>query len=432
MLLSGARQTGKTTLALQSIADMLAAGIPARNILYATLDDPILKLSGLDKILACWHEYEAPEAGTQYLILDEIQYARDWPTWLKLQVDFNRDRRILVTGSATPIAAADQESGVGRWHTIPLPTLSFYEYLRIRNIGEIALSEVKSLKEVFDWQPADRSRTAESARSLVPHFYDYLLRGGFPQCARVEDVDMAQRLLRDDIVDKVLKRDMTALYGVRRVLEIEQTFLYLCMHDGGLLDMTALASSLELSRETVKNFLNQIEATHLIYRLRQFGYGKEVLKSKHKVYLADGAIAPSVLLRGKSLLTNPEELGRAVETSVFKHLYSRYYSARPVFSFWRGKKGEEVDVIVQAGDRLIPFEVKYRETETRKRNLKGILRFCEERRVSKGYVVTKNVTDFEVFQSDSIELLKVPAHLFCYWLGRSEILQTTPGGAELG
>jgi hypothetical protein len=48
--------------------------------------------------------------------------------------------------------------------------------------------------------------------------------------------NQAQRLLREDIIDKVLKRDMTALFGVRRVLDLEHTFLYLCMHDGGLLD----------------------------------------------------------------------------------------------------------------------------------------------------------------------------------------------------
>mgnify|MGYP000240563440 CR=1 FL=1 len=49
---------------------------------------------------------------------------------------------------------------------------------------------------------------------LVGHFHDYLLRGGFPQSALVPSVDTAQKLLREDIVDKVLKRDMTALFGV--------------------------------------------------------------------------------------------------------------------------------------------------------------------------------------------------------------------------
>ena len=67
-------------------------------------------------------------------------------------------------------------------------------------------------------------------------------------------------------MDKVLKRDMTALFGVRRVLELpEQVFLYLCLHDGGLLDLPQLCSSLQLKRPTVSSFIDLLEATHLIY-----------------------------------------------------------------------------------------------------------------------------------------------------------------------
>jgi predicted AAA+ superfamily ATPase len=117
LLLSGARQIGKTTLLLQALEARLKAGVPAANVLYATLDHPLLKLVGLDGILKLWRETEPAAPGPEYLFLDEIQYARDWQTWLKLQVDFQKKRRIAVTGSATPLVMEGQESGVGRWHT---------------------------------------------------------------------------------------------------------------------------------------------------------------------------------------------------------------------------------------------------------------------------------------------------------------------------
>lgn len=60
--------------------------------------------------------------------------------------------------------------------------------------------------------------------------------------------------------------------------------------------------------------------------------GKQVLRARPKVYLADAAIAPSVLLRGKSLLEDPDALGRAVETAFFKHVYTRYYARSIGFS----------------------------------------------------------------------------------------------------
>jgi len=424
VLLSGARQTGKTTLAHQCIQRLLESGVPPRNIFYATLDEPLLKLSTLDAIIANWHDHEAPEEGTRYLFLDEVQYARDWQTWLKLQVDFHKDRRILVTGSATPLLTEGQESGVGRWHTIRLATLSFYEYLRIRGITETGVPVFGDLKDIATLPQSDITRIGDNAQGLVPHFHEYLMRGGFPQCARVESVELAQRLLREDIVDKVLKRDMTALFGVRHVLELEKLFLYLCMHDGGLLDMKALCTSLEMTKSTADNFLNLLEAAHLIHRLRPFGYGKEVLRGKYKVFLADAAIAPSVLLRGRAMLEDAGEMGRSVETAVFKHLCTRYYSAGPHFSYWRGKNGVEVDVIAEFGGRIVPFEVKYRETEARSRNLSGILQFCRERHVDLGYVITKRLSDFKldhVSQGEETRLLRIPAPLFCYWLGRAEI-----------
>ena len=235
---------------------------------------------------------------------------------------------------------------------------------------------------------------------------------------------MAQKLLREDIVDKVLKRDMTALFGVRRVLELEQTFLYLCLHDGGLLDMQVLCKNLEVKKPTATNFIALLEATHLIYRLPPFGYGKEILRARPKIYLADAAIAPSVLLKGKALLEDAVTLGQAVETAFFKHVFARYYQRSIAFSYWRGKKGHEVDIIADVGGRLVPFEVKYRSQNVGAAELKGLIQFCQERKVDRGYVLTKDAADFGVLPlsaSGDSKALKIPAPLACYWLGRSEL-----------
>jgi uncharacterized protein len=69
---------------------------------------------------------DVPQAreGPEYLFFDEIQMARDWQPWVKHQVDFEKRRRIAVTGSATPLVSEGHESGVGRWQTIRMATLS--------------------------------------------------------------------------------------------------------------------------------------------------------------------------------------------------------------------------------------------------------------------------------------------------------------------
>ncbi|MDR0779718.1 MAG: ATP-binding protein [Pseudomonadales bacterium] len=431
VLLSGARQIGKTTLMLQTVDTLLCAGVSAANILYATFDHPLLKLSGIDAVIAAWREREPRTDGPEYLFLDEAQFIRDWGTWIKHQVDFRKERRIVFTGSAMPLVEAGQESGVGRWHTIRLTTLSFYEYLQIKNLSLPALAKLRSLRDLFEWPQADFYRASETASVYVGHFHEYLLRGGFPQTAQMNSIVQAQRLLREDIIDKVLKRDMTALFGVRRVLDLEHTFLYLCMHDGGLLDMVNLCASLEVKRPTAQNFIELLEATHLIYRLPPFGYGKDVLRARFKIYLADAAIAPAVMLKGKSVLEDSTALGIATETAVFKHLFARYYAQNVRFTYWRGKKDREVDLVAEVGGEIIPFEVKYRAQHTGARELKGLIELCEQKRISRGYVVTKSLGDFgpmtgvpqsELPGSQSpAQIMRIPAPLLCYWMGALEI-----------
>jgi predicted AAA+ superfamily ATPase len=428
VMLSGARQVGKTTLLLQAVDELIARGVAPSRILYATFDHPFLKLSGIDRVLRAWREHvPEPEGdGVEYILLDEVQVAPEWATWIKHQVDFRRTRRIAVTGSAMPISSASQESGVGRWHTIKLPTLSFSEYLRIRDVAIPPMPQPGSLANLFSWPSAEFVAASTAAAPLAGHFHEYLLRGGFPQTARVENITAAQRLLREDIVEKVLKRDMTALFGVRRIIELEKLFVYLCMHDGGLLDMTALCTQLELNKATVGNFLELLEACNLIYKLPPYGYGKERLRARYKVYLADAAIAGSVLLRGVGLLNDPIRLGQTVECAFFKHVFTHYYAASMNFCYWRVKDGREVDIVAEVGDKLIPFEVKYTQSPIEPHDLAGLRDLWKAKQVSRSYLITRNLSDLgpigpsssdEAFRST---VMRVPALLACLWLSQYE------------
>jgi len=424
VLLSGARQVGKTTLLRQLAAELLRAGVHPSNILYATFDHPILKLAGVDTVLKVWREREVAQPGPEILLLDEAQFIPDWAVWMKHQVDFVPQRRIVMTGSAMPLLEDSPESGVGRLHTLRLTTLSFYEFLQLRETELPELPELAGLQHLWKWTPKDFAALPD----LTGHFHEYLLRGGFPQTARMANLVEAQRLLREDVIDKVLKRDMTAVYGVRRVLELEHLFLYLCLHDGGILNLEEVGKELRLSRQTVQSFLQLLEAAHLIFRLPAFGYGKEVLRGRPKIYLADPAISPAVMLRGKEALEDFGLLGVATESVVFKHLFARFYSQHLRFSYWRGKQDLEVDVVAEVAGQTVPFEVKYRSAQhTGARELKGLFQFYEERQCVRGYVITRDLGDIGSMQglrNSEIRLMKVPAPLFCYWMGRAELVDS--------
>jgi len=423
VVLSGARQIGKTTLMLQMIQELLDNGVPAANILYVTFDHPILKLAGIDAVIEAWREREPAADGPEYLLLDEAQFLRDWGTWVKHEHDFNRQRRIIFTGSAMTLDRTDTESGVGRWHTIRLTTLSFYEYIQIKQLQLPTLPELRSLRDLFTWEPRQFYQSKEAAPQYVGHFHEYLLRGGFPQTALMESMSIAQRLIREDIIDKVLKRDMTTNFGVRQVLDLEHTFLYLCMNDGGLLDMTNLASNLSVTKVTAQRYIDMFVASHLVYKLPPFGYGKDVLRGKFKLYLADPAIAPAVMLRDKAMISDAQLLGVATEAAVFKHIFARYYTNNVKFSYWRGKKQHEVDLVAEAGTEIIPFEVKYRTRSPSATDLKGLLEMARSKPLERAYVVTKSVDDLgEIEGFDTpLRIMRIPAPLLCYWMGSTEL-----------
>jgi predicted AAA+ superfamily ATPase len=424
VLLSGPRQVGKTTLLLQAIQKLLDTGVPAGNILYVTFDHPICKLAGLDAVLKAWRELTPKMEGPEFLFLDEAQFIKNVGTWIKHHVDFFKTKRIIFTGSATPLIQL--ESGVGRWHTINISTLSFYEYLQIRNIKLPLISTITTLNSLDSSILSERYKLVEAATSLIGHFHEYLIRGGFPQTVLVESITQSQKLLREDIVEKVLKRDMTVLFGVRRVLELEQMFIFLCLHDGGLQDTKTIAKELGIAKQTVQSFIDLFESTHLIYKLPPFGYGKEILRGKNKIYLSDPAIAPAVLIKGKTILENPNALSQCVETAIMGHLWAHCHASQARFSYWRSPKDKEVDLIVEMDGIIAPFEVKYQSQHIQKRNVPGLIELVNQKpAINCGFIVTKSPDDFGLLEdpSQGKKILKIPACLFCYWLGESAFTQ---------
>ena len=416
LLLRGARQIGKTTLLLQGIETLLSEGVLPHRITYLTLDHPMLKTVGLEALMQLLHDIHLASNEREYLFIDEIQCSEHWQVWLKHQVDFNPNRRIVVTGSAMPLNLPQTESGVGRWHTVHLPTLSFFEYVRLQEITppNLATRSLSGLQELLqsDWIPI-----IEAFQPLLTQFNGYLLKGGFPQTAQMNDIDKAQQLLREDIIDRVLKRDMTAMYGVRHIAELEQLFLYLSLHEGCVLDIAALSRNIEnLQRPTINSYLNVLEASHLIYRLPPLGYGKSILRARYKVYLADASIGPSLLLQGWKLFEKEDKLGIAVESTLMKHFWTLCQEQGQKLAYWRDRNQNEVDFIITSPEKQIPIEVKYRSpSKTIAREFKGMLAFCRKKKVSLGYLITKDLKDIGSYQSeDHITIVKLPALLTCF------------------
>ena len=234
-VLSGMRRVGKTTILYQIIDHLIDEGINPRNILYATFDNPILKLVNAENVLSIY-ETMYPIEGTRYILFDEVQYTENWELWMKVIYDSRKDIRLIATGSASPVLEkGSADSGTGRWSVLKIPTMSFYEYCRLLDLDLPLLPDDLRLSELKSMRPAQLGDLMDQFTPLQNHFNRYLMIGGFPELVLSDDDAYAQRMLREDVVDKVIKRDVLSLFNIRSPLLMEKLFLYLCMNSTEIL-----------------------------------------------------------------------------------------------------------------------------------------------------------------------------------------------------
>lgn len=353
---------------------------------------------------------------------DEIQYAQDWDKWLKTIYDMQPDTKVVATGSASPVLVkGSRESGAGRWSAIQVPTLSFYEYCELLDIDRPDLPDDLKITPLVYKTQQERTRIMLQLSKVQNHFNRYLQVGGFPELALADNDILAQQVMREDVVDKVLKRDLPSLYKIRNATELERIFLYLCNVSSEIVSIEAIAKELNgVSRPTVENYIAYLESANLIYQSWPVNMaGKKVLKASPKIYIADAAIRNAVLM-DDSMLSDPVEMGKVVETAVYKHVAAFYYQQAASVGYYRGgKRGKEIDVVVEySNSKNILIEVKYREGAPIPDD-SAIVELSGEAAAS--IVVTKTADDFGVHNTKSgTDLIRIPAFAFLYLLGHAE------------
>ena len=425
VVLSGARRVGKTTIMYQMMETLMDEGINPRNVLYVSFDNPIVKFVSVEAVLSIYEKLY-PIEGTRYIFLDEIQYTENWELWMKIIYDSRKDIRLTATGSVSPILEKGaSDSGTGRWSVLRIPTMSFYEYCRLLRIEEPILPEKVRLTELVKMSDAQLGDLMDRFAPLESHFNRYLTIGGFPELVLSDDDVYAQRILREDVADKVIKRDMFSLFHIRSPLLMEKLFLYLCMNSAEIFSITTAAKELEnTSVATIESYIEALEMSNLIYLARPVDVGsKGALKGKPKIFIADAAIRNAVLMID-DVLSDEKELGVMVETAVYKHIVSFYQGSTARIGYFRKAKDnqKEVDAVIELPREKILCEVKYRNNSHISAD-DAIVELCgdEKSKVTDAFLITKKSDDFGIVKHETkVPILRIPAIAFLYLLGRAE------------
>jgi len=389
IVIKGPRRVGKTTVIYQMIDELLKK-VDSNQILYVPFDDPNLR--DFDKILD-FYQSKILKAGLDkkqtYLFLDEIQYLKNWQYHAKKYYDRSYPIKFVVSGSSATLIRKGTESLMGRTIEEILLPFSFREFLQYH------LKERISLK--LDALDSVRIKKYEKDARIL--FEDYLLKGGFPNIFEIEETGLWQKLIRDDVIDKVIYRDIVTLYDLKKPELLEKLFLYLTGINGQILNVSNISNSIGLSREYVNKYLIYLKNAYFLLGVKKYAKSIEkIVRSNEKVYILDPAIINSLLNKTR---IDEDFAGHLVESIIAEHLIGHEYY------YWRDYY--EVDFVVKIKSRLLPIEVKYR-SQVRKKDLNGLLTFMERFNINRGILVTKDMFDKQ--KIDRKEILFIPAWLF--------------------
>lgn len=358
----GPRRVGKTVAMYQTIDQLIKNGVEPDRLWFLRLDHPLLmhyELGGWAKSLI--KNFSGSAQRPIYLFLDEVNYSKSWDKWLKTFYDEKWPVRVVATSSSTA-ALRDRsiESGIGRWSEQYLTPYMFSEFLQLRGMDTKTPHTSQGLFETLAAVVSDQP----DYRNLSQLLKLFLLVGGFPElleALREDDIESglfrSQQVLRSEAVQRVAGMDIPQAFDIKNPLLLERLLYILAGQMCGLMNLSQLAKDLELSRQTVHQYIQYLEQAYLIFTLPNYSNNEESIQRKgRKAFFVDGAVRNAALQRGLGPMQDPSEWGHLTENAAASHLYAMSLQNGGRLFHWR-HQDHEVDFVYNDGSRPMAFEV---------------------------------------------------------------------------
>ena len=346
IVLTGARQVGKSTLLMNAE--------PFRNWRFHTLDDFDVREQAHSNPESLW-------AGTNQVILDEVQKAPELLLAIKKTVDRNPGRyQFVLSGSANLLLMKQvSESLAGR---------AIYFVLDPMSIGEMHnRSNPDILVRLLNGEFPDEISLHED----LPDPTEIILRGFMPPLLSLDTSESWTRWW-EGYVATYLERDLRQVAQIDALLDFRRVMELTALRSAQLINQSGISRDAGLSQPTTHRYLNLLETTHLFERLPAYTASRTTrLLKAPKAFFNDPALA--VFLSGYfelDDLNKAREYGSFFETFIYHHLriLTRLMIPSARLYFWRTLEGNEIDFVLEHGRRMLAVEVKradslgYRDT----------------------------------------------------------------------
>ncbi|MBV3637660.1 ATP-binding protein [Bacteroides cellulosilyticus] len=367
IIISGVRRCGKSVL-LQQIRDRL----PQKDYFF-NFDDDRLGNFTVENFQQLYEVFIELYGEQNYFYFDEIQNIAGWEHFAKRL--YNSGKKVFITGSNARMLSKELGTYLtGCYIAIELYPFSFSEFLDFREqqhllgdiSGTIARGEIQSA------------------------FNDYLKQGGFPIYLKSED-----GIVLKTLYDNILYKDVMVRNQIVNEREVKELVYYTVSNIGKPLTYTSLAKVIGVKNPTtVKNYLEYIENTYLLFSLSKLDYSvKAQLRNPKKVYAIDNALVSRLGFHFSG------EEGRLLENMVYIELRRRGGEV-----FYHNSGSAECDFVVRDGFRVMQaIQVCYLldSSDTREREIRGVQDAMDTYQLLEGTIVT-NTHEEEVKCGDKI------------------------------
>lgn len=353
VVLGGARQTGKSTLARE---------FTGGRSLYTTLETPAV-------LGRAQNDPETFVGQADEMVIDEVQRAPDLLLAIKTAVDGDHPRRpgrFILTGSANLLLMKRvRESLAGRASYITLHPLTRREQLGLGSAGiwsELLATHPKRWRDLLRAQEAPEEDWRDLAR-----------RGGYPPAALGIRDDGDRWLWFDGYLRTYLQRDIPEISAIENVPDFDKVLRAITIRAGTIVNQTQLARDFAIPQSTVQRYVNVLETSYQLVRLPAYTVSRtrQLVKSP-KYYWSDTGLA-------LALANERNPRGEHLENLAVHDLLA-WRDAQvlpPRISYWRTSKGYEVDFVIETNDLVLPIEVKT-TAQPSTRDLASIRVFLEE------------------------------------------------------
>ena len=338
LLLTGSRQVGKTTL-LEACAE--------KNRSYVTLDD------WDERVLAKNDPSLFLQARKPPIIIDEIQYAPELFSYIKMHVDKNRNPGdFWITGSQKfQLMQGITESLAGRVAVLDMLGLS---------AKEISGQADRSNPFVPDQEWIDNARKNFSYEPDLDNIFEKIWIGSFPKM--VMENGKNRDIFFRSYVQTYIERDVREILGISNELAFYKFLRATAARTGQLLNYSELSRDADIDSKTAKSWLSVLAASGLIYLLEPYynNITKRLIKTPKLYFLDTGLCAFLTGWDTSKSLSLGAMSGAILETYVFGEILKSYWhnGKYPNIYFYRDADQREIDFLLEQNNTLYPIEVK--------------------------------------------------------------------------